>query len=107
MLKRRRKTDLRVGLNPAMPVTMRHGSVWFDVSGFGEQRRDFLVDDRDRLVNHPHQMAQAIANQIMLIDQSLPKREALCKPTRIDIVGTTMRRVYELPTFSLLLEQPL
>lgn len=73
----------------------------------GLVKRDFLVNDRDLLVEHPRQMAIDVVQQIMLIDPTLPKRLELCRPAQIDIVGTELRRMYKLPTFSLVLEQSL
>jgi hypothetical protein len=101
------RAPIRVALNPDLPVTQRHGSVWFNVDGFGLQRRDFLVDDVELLAQNPKQLADSVAKQIMLLDKTLPKRTAICTPARIDIVGSTLRQVYELPTFDLLLKQPL
>jgi hypothetical protein len=106
-LKRSLKAAIRVAMNPSLPMSKRHGSVWFQVDGFGELKRDFLVDDLELLQKQPKKLAPIIARQIMLIDQSLPKREAICAPTRIDIVGHNRRLVYDLPTFHLVLDQPL
>jgi hypothetical protein len=94
-------------MNPELPTAQRHGTVWFQVHGFGEQQRDFLVDDIELLTRQPKQLAEVVAKQIMLLDKTLPKREAICKPTRIDIVGPQLRQVYELPTFKLVLRQTL
>lgn len=106
-LRRALKCPLRVSLNPHLPTQLRHGTVWFEVSGFGLIQRHFLVDDRDLLVNNVKSFAMKVARQIILIDPSLPKREIICQPARIDIIGTQLRRVLDLPTFRLLLEQPL
>jgi hypothetical protein len=90
-----------------MHPKMRHGSVWFDVSGFGRVRRDFVVDEPDVLAVNAEQFANDVARQIMLIDRTLPKREENCRPVKIDILGAGVRRVYELDTFKVVLEEPL
>ncbi len=106
LFKRALKCKIRVGLSPFLPVERRHGTVTFQVSGFGKIQRHFLVDDLLYLEKHPKRLAMAVARQIMLLDPTLPKREDICQPTRIDIVGNDMRRVYDLPTLHLTLAQP-
>jgi hypothetical protein len=90
-----------------MHPDQRHGSVWFEVSGFGRIRRDFLVDTPDDLANHPRELAHAVAGQIMLLDARLPKKEHLCRPVKIDILGAGHRRIYDLETFDIVLQQKL
>jgi hypothetical protein len=101
------KATIRVAMNPDLPQAMRHGTVTFKVDGFGELKRDFLVDDLLLLQQQPKKLAPVVARQIMLLDKTLPKREAICSPTRIDIVGPGRRLVYDLPTFNVVLDQAL
>lgn len=106
-LSRALKSSLQVGLNPDTPRHLKHGTVTFEVSGFGKIQRDFLVNDRELLLQNPKRHALNVAKQIMLLDVSIPKRLAICQPVQIDIRGQDQRRVYELPTFSLVLEETL
>lgn len=103
--KRALKCPVQVGLNPLMAPDIRHGTITFNVSGFGEIQKHFIVNDRNRLVDKTKRYAFKIARQVMLLDAQLPKNEEVCVPTRIDIVGTDVRRAYSLPSFTLLLEQ--
>lgn len=99
------KCGIRVGMNPDMHPDRRHGSVWFDVSGFGQQRRDFTVNEPDLLAHNVEKLGMKVAQQIMLLDPSLPKQELYCKPVKIDVVGSDVRRMYELNDRRFLLEQ--
>lgn len=107
MLQEALKSKLRVGINPDMGPDHRHGSVWFDVSGFGRVRRDFVVDYPDILANDMLAHANQIARQIMLIDPTLPKKETNCCPVKIDIVVDGFRRIFEYGTLRILFEQQL
>lgn len=98
-------SDLRVGLNPDMHPDLRHGSVWFEVSGFGRLKRDFMVNLPELLAAQSDQLALPVARQIMLLDRSLPKKEHVCKPVKIDIRVAGMRRVYDLVTLEVMLDQ--
>lgn len=94
-------------MNPNLHPAQRHGSMWFEVSGFGRVRRDFTVNHPDLLANNPKKLARKIAKQIMLLDRDLPKKEHLCQAVMVDIIGAGHRRVYDMASFDILLQQQL
>ena len=94
-----------VGMNPNLDPHQKHGSVWFDVSGFGRLRRDFVVDEPEFLALNAKSLGIQVAQQVMLLDRTLPKKEHVCIPVQIDIRGAGMRQVYDLRTFEMLLNQ--
>jgi hypothetical protein len=96
---------IRVGINPNMHPDQRHGTVYFNVSGFGRLRRDFIVDLPNDLLQAPRRFATDVAQQIMLIDPTLPKREALCRPVLMDIAFGGQKRVLDMATMELQLDQ--
>lgn len=99
------QSKLRVGVVASMAPHKRHGSVVFNVSGFGYTRRDFIVDDPDILHRQTKELAPVVIDQIILIDNTLPKKPANCKPVLIDITVNGCRRIYDGLTFDKLLEQ--
>lgn len=94
-------------MNPDMHPDQRHGSVWFDVTGFGEQRRDFVINEPDRLAKNVEELAKTVAQQVMLLDPTLPKRDDHCKLVKIDVVGAGMHRMYDPVNRKFLMEQKL
>lgn len=96
---------IRVGLNPDMHPALSHGSVWFDVSGFGRLKREFMVNLPELLVAKSDTLALPVAQQIMWLDRTLPKKEHVCKPVKIDIRVAGMRRVYDLVTLEVMFDQ--
>jgi len=92
-------------MNPNLDPSQKHGSVWFDVSGFGRLRRDFVVDEPELLALNAKSLGNQIAQQVMLLDSTLPKKEHICIPVQIDIRGAGMRQVYDLRTFETIFSQ--
>lgn len=99
------KTKMRVGYNPDLHPSRRHGTVWFEVSGFGKQSRDFTVNRPDVLVLQPRRFAEDVAKQLMLIDPSLPKNERICKPILIDVTFGRTRRIMDMTTMQYQFDQ--
>ena len=93
-------------MNPDMLLSHSHGTVWFDVSGFGRVKREFRVNSPEELVNRI-ELSLSVAHQVMVLDVTLTKREAICKPVTIDIRACGIRRVVNLATLEVTLEQTL
>lgn len=102
-----RSKDIRIGMCPDMHPKLRHGTVWFEVSGFGRVRRDFLVDEPEALAKNVEVFAPEVISQIRLLDNTLPKKEKLCKPVMLDILGDGVRRIYRAEDYSVMFEQPI
>lgn len=107
MIKEAFDTDIRIGMCPDMNPTVRHGSIWFDVSGFGRLRRDFVVNHPDKLFDEAVDLARGVARQVMILDHTLPKKISNCRPVKIDIRSGGKRRVYNLDTLQLIVEDRL
>lgn len=80
---------------PNLSAAQRHGSVWFDVSGFGRLRRDFMVDDPEALFKAPETHAAHLVRQVRLLDKTLPNSEINCRPVKIDLVVCGVRRILD------------
>jgi len=101
------RSPIRVGLNPNMSADQRHGVAWFNVSGFGIQKRDFMVDLPELLEQPTKELVHDVFRQIAILDKTLPKKEINCRPVNIDLMVGNTRRVYRFEDFEPLLVQSL
>lgn len=94
-------------MNSDMDIKQRHGVAWFEISGLGIVKRDFMVDDPALLELPSRDVVYDLFRQIAIIDNSLPTLGVNCRPINMDITAGRIRRIYQYDNFALLLVQKL
>ncbi len=94
-------------MNLDMDIKQRHGVAWFEISGYGVVKRNFMVDNPALLERPSKDVVYDLFRQIAIIDNSLPPLGVSCRPINMDITAGSIRRIYRYDNFAPLLVQKL